>query len=42
MRRVGTEPKAQIVAEMADTVGRVPGKQFEHMHLIIDEAEPEN
>ena len=34
--------KAQIVAEMTDTLQRVLGKKPEHTHIIIDEIEPEN
>jgi 4-oxalocrotonate tautomerase len=39
---VTAEQKAQIVAEMTDTLRRVLGKQPEHTHIIIDEVEPEN
>ena len=34
--------KAQIVAEMTDTLQRVLGKNPEQTHIIIDEVEPEN
>jgi len=34
--------KAQIVAEITATLGRVLGKRPEHTHIIIDEIEPEN
>jgi 4-oxalocrotonate tautomerase len=34
--------KAQIVAEITDTLARVLGKRPEHTHVIIDEVEPEN
>ena len=34
--------KAQIVAEITDTLGRVLGKRPEHTHIIIDEVDPEN
>ena len=34
--------KAQIVAEITDTLGRVLGKRPEHTHVIIDEIDPEN
>jgi 4-oxalocrotonate tautomerase len=34
--------KAQLVAEITDTLGRVLGKRPEHTHVIIDEVEPEN
>ena len=39
---VTAEQKAQIVAEMTQTLQRVLGKQPEHTHIIIDEVEPEN
>ena len=39
---VTAEQKAQIVAEMTDTLRRVLGKKPEHTHIIIDEIEPEN
>ena len=39
---VTAEQKAQIVAEMTDTLRRVVGKKPEHTHIIIDEVEPEN
>ncbi|MEW6307353.1 MAG: 4-oxalocrotonate tautomerase family protein [Verrucomicrobiota bacterium] len=34
--------KAQIVAEITQTLQRVLGKQPEHTHIIIDEVDPEN
>jgi 4-oxalocrotonate tautomerase len=34
--------KAQLVAEMTDTLQRVLGKNPEHTHIIIDEIDPEN
>ena len=34
--------KAQIVAEITDTLGRVLGKRPEHTHVVIDEVELEN
>lgn len=34
--------KAQIVAEITDTLVRVLGKKPEHTHIIIDEIDPEN
>jgi 4-oxalocrotonate tautomerase len=34
--------KAQIVAEMTDTLVRVLGKRPEHTHIVIDEVELEN
>lgn len=39
---VTAEQKAQIVAEMTETLRRVLGKKPEHTHIIIDEIEPEN
>ena len=39
---VTVEQKAQIVAEITQTLQRVLGKQPEHTHIIIDEVEPEN
>jgi 4-oxalocrotonate tautomerase len=39
---VTAEQKAQIVAEMTDTLRRVLGKRPEHTHIIIDEIDPEN
>ena len=39
---VTVEQKAQIVAEITQTLHRVLGKQPEHTHIIIDEVEPEN
>ena len=39
---VTAEQKAQIVAEMTHTLQNVLGKQPEHIHIIIDEVEPEN
>ncbi len=39
---VTTEQKKQIVDEMTQTLVRVLGKQPEHIHIIIDEVEPEN
>ena len=34
--------KAQIVAEITDTVGRVLGKKPEYTHVVIEEIDPEN
>jgi len=34
--------KAQIVAEITDTLGRVLGKKPEHTHVVIEEIDPEN
>ena len=37
-----SQQKAQIVAEITDTLKRVLGKNPEHTHIIIDEIDPEN
>jgi len=39
---VTAEQKAQIVAEITDTLVRVLGKRPEHTHIVIDEVDPEN
>jgi 4-oxalocrotonate tautomerase len=39
---VTAEQKAQIVAEITDTLRRVLGKRPEHTHIVIDEIDPEN
>lgn len=39
---VTAEQKAQIVAEMTETLQRVLGKHPEHTHIIIEEIDPEN
>ena len=39
---VTAEQKAQIIAEITETLQRVLGKRPEHTHIIIDEIEPEN
>jgi 4-oxalocrotonate tautomerase len=39
---VTPDQKAQIVAEITQTLQRVLGKQPEHTHIVIDEIEPEN
>jgi 4-oxalocrotonate tautomerase len=39
---VTPEQKAAIVREMTDTLVRVLGKKPEHIHIIIDEVDPEN
>ncbi len=39
---VTAEQKAAIVREMTDTLVRTLGKKPEHIHIIIDEVEPEN
>lgn len=39
---VTASQKAQIVAEITDTLQRVLGKRPEHTHIVIDEVDPEN
>ena len=39
---VTAEQKAQIIAEITQTLQRVLGKRPEHTHIVIDEIEPEN
>ncbi len=39
---VTTEQKKQIVEEITQTLVRVLQKKPEHIHIIIDEVEPEN
>ncbi len=39
---VTPDQKAQIVAEITDTLRRVLGKKPEYTHIIIDEIDPEN
>ena len=39
---VTPEQKAQLVAEITDTLVRVLGKKPEHTHIVIDEVAPEN
>ncbi len=39
---VTTEQKKQIVEEMTQTLVKVLGKKPEHIHIIINEVEPEN
>jgi len=34
--------KAQVVAEITETLGRVLGKRPEHTHVLIQEVDPEN
>ena len=36
------EQKKQIVEEMTQTLVKVLGKKPEHIHIVIDEVEPEN
>ena len=39
---VSVDQKKQIVEEMTQTLVSVLGKKPEHIHIIIDEIEPEN
>jgi 4-oxalocrotonate tautomerase len=39
---VTAEQKRRIVAEMTETLVSVLGKKPEHIHVVIDEIEPEN
>ena len=39
---VTAEQKAQIIAEITQTLQRVLGKRPEHTHIVIDEIDPEN
>jgi 4-oxalocrotonate tautomerase len=39
---VSADQKKQIVEEMTQTLVSVLGKRPEHIHIIIDEVEPEN
>ena len=39
---VTSAQKAQIVAEITQTLARVLGKRPEHTHVVIDEIDPEN
>ncbi len=39
---VTVEQKAQLVAEITQTLVRVLGKRPDHTHIVIDEIEPEN
>jgi 4-oxalocrotonate tautomerase len=39
---VTAEQKRQIVAEITQTLVNVLGKKPEHIHIVIDEIEPEN
>jgi len=39
---VNAEQKKQIVQQMTQTLVSVLGKKPEHIHIIIDEVEPEN
>ncbi|MGF1580001.1 MAG: 4-oxalocrotonate tautomerase family protein [Gemmataceae bacterium] len=39
---ITAQQKAQIVAEITDTLQRVLNKKPEHTHIVIDEINPEN
>jgi len=39
---VTVEQKAQLVAEITQTLVSVLGKRPEHTHVVIDEIEPDN
>ncbi|MEM9555587.1 MAG: 4-oxalocrotonate tautomerase family protein [Acidobacteriota bacterium] len=39
---VSVEQKTQIVEEITATLQRVLGKKPEHVHIVIDEIEPDN
>ena len=39
---VTAEQKSRIVEEMTQTLVRVLNKKPEHLHIVIDEVEPEN
>lgn len=39
---VTADQKRQIVEDITETLVRVLGKRPEHIHIIIDEVEPEN
>lgn len=39
---VSADQKKQIVEQMTQTLVSVLGKKPEHIHIIIDEVEPEN
>jgi 4-oxalocrotonate tautomerase len=39
---VTADQKRQVVEEITDTLVRVLNKKPEHIHIIIDEVEPEN
>jgi 4-oxalocrotonate tautomerase len=39
---VTADQKKQIVEDITETLVRVLGKKPEHIHIIIDEVEPEN
>ncbi len=39
---ISVEQKKQIVEEMTQTLVNVLNKKPEHIHIVIDEVEPEN
>ena len=39
---VTADQKRQLVEDITETLVRVLGKRPEHIHIIIDEVEPEN
>ena len=39
---VTAEQKAEVVRDFTRTLGRVLGKKPEHIHIVIDEIDPEN
>jgi 4-oxalocrotonate tautomerase len=39
---VTADQKAQVVAEITQTLQRVLGKHPKHTHVVIDEVDPEN
>jgi len=39
---ITNEQKTQIVSEITQTLVDVLGKKPEHIHIVIDEIEPEN
>ena len=39
---ISVEQKKQIVEEMTQTLVKVLNKKPEHIHIVIDEIEPEN
>jgi 4-oxalocrotonate tautomerase len=39
---VTADQKRQLVEDITETLVRVLGKKPEHIHIVIDEVEPEN
>lgn len=39
---VTSEQKAQVIADITASLQRVLGKQPEHIHIVIDEIDPDN